>query len=289
MYDNSYNVIWLMDKQVVTIPGYVVGLNKLKGKMKTIRKIMPPIFIVFFFPTLLFSQETENIPDATDIIKKAVEYYRGKASVALVDMTIHRPDWERTVTIKAWTKGRKNSLFYIMEPPKDKGNGTLKKGSEMWTYNPKINRVVKLPPSMMSQAWMGSDFSNNDLAKSDSILEDYSHKLESVQHRTDHKVYVIQCIPKPTAPVVWGMQKLEVRDDLILLKQAFYDEDAQVVKYMTGSHIEMIAGKLFPRIWKMQKASAKDEYTQLVYKELEFIDNLSDSLFTLSSLKNPRR
>ncbi len=257
--------------------------------MINIRKIVLPVFIVIFFPTLLFSQEAENVLDPAAIVKKTVAYYRGKASVALVDMSIHRTDWQRTLTIKAWTKGQKDSLFYIMAPPKDKGNGTLKKGSEMWTYNPKINRVIKLPPSMMSQAWMGSDFSNNDLAKSDSILEDYTHQLESVQHRKGHRVYVVKSLPKPAAPVVWGMQKLEVRDDLILLKEAFYDEEMQLVKYMTASNIEMMAGKLFPRIWKMQKADAKNEYTQLVYDELEFLDKLPDSLFNLSSLKNPRR
>ena len=81
----------------------------------------------------------------------------------LVLMTIHRPDWQRTMTIKAWTKGQKKSLFFIASPPKDEGNGTLKKGREMWMFNPKVNRVIKVPPSMMSKSWMGSDFSNNDL------------------------------------------------------------------------------------------------------------------------------
>ena len=107
--------------------------------------------------------DTDTIEDVLALVKEAVDYYRGKASIATVGMTIHRPEWERTMTIKAWTKGQKDSLFFISAPPKDEGNGTLKKGREMWTYNPKINRVIKLPPSMMSQAWMGSDFSTMTL------------------------------------------------------------------------------------------------------------------------------
>ena len=227
--------------------------------------------------------------DGQALVQSAVEYYRGKASISKVKMTIHRPDWERTLTIKAWTQVTKDSLFYVVSPPKDKGNGTLKKGSEMWTYNPKINRVIKLPPSMMSQAWMGSDFSNNDLAKSDSILEDYTHSLEGISMHDGKKVYIIQSIPKPAAPVVWGMQKLHIREDRILLREEFYDEAPELVKIMTGSDIQVLGGKPFPKTWKMRKADAMEEYTLLDYLELEFKKDLPDRLFTRAALRNPGR
>jgi outer membrane lipoprotein-sorting protein len=227
--------------------------------------------------------------DAQAIVKAAVTYYRGDASIFTVDMTIHRPTWERTMTLKAWTKGQKNSLFTIIAPSKDYGNGTLKKGREMWTYNPKVNRVIKIPPSMMSQSWMGSDFSNNDLAKSDSILEDYIHTIDGMERHEDKTVWVIKSIPKPEAPVVWGMQRLRIREDYILLSEEFFDEDFRLVKAMTGHQIEMLGGKRFPRVWKMQKAEAEGEYTLLDYKELLFKDNLPDHLFTTSALKKVRR
>ena len=175
-----------------------------------------------------------NGQDAQALVEAAVSYYRGEASISTVDMTIHRPNWERVITIKAWTKGQKDSIFIILAPPKDNGNGTLKRGGEMWTYNPKVNRVIKLPPSMMSQAWMGSDFSNNDLAKSDSVIEDYTHTITGTEIYDGKKVYVIKSMPKPEAPVVWGMQKLKIREDHILLSQEFYDEDLKLVKAMTG-------------------------------------------------------
>lgn len=227
--------------------------------------------------------------DAHNLVEAAVNYYRGKASIATVDMTIHRPGWERTMTMKAWTKGQKDSIFIIIAPPKDRGNGTLKRGQEMWIYNPKVNRVIKLPPSMMSQAWMGSDFSNNDLAKSDSIIADYTHKITETETHDGKKVYVVKSMPKPEAPVVWGMQKLRIREDHVFLSQAFYDEDFELVKIMTGHQIQMLGGKLFPKVWKMQKADVKDEYTLLNYKELAFKQDLPGRLFTLSSLKASRR
>ena len=227
--------------------------------------------------------------NAQAVVEDSFNYMRGKTSVCTLDMTIHRPDWERTITIKAWTKGQNDSIFRIIAPPKDHGNGTLKKKREMWMYNPKVNRVIKIPPSMMSQAWMGSDFSNDDLSKTESLIKDYSHTIIGTETHEGKKVYLIKSTPKPGAPVVWGMQRLKIREDHIFLAQEFYDEDFKLVKALTTLQIQMLGGKLFPRVWKMQKADVKDEYTMLEYKELTFDQNLPDSLFTLSSLKIPRR
>jgi outer membrane lipoprotein-sorting protein len=254
-----------------------------------LKKLYLVILLGFLVPAVSLAQPADGRTDAALLVKESIDYYRGTASMSKVAMTIHRPDWERTMTIEAWTRGTKDSLFFIAAPAKDKGNGTLKKGREMWTYNPKVNRVIKLPPSMMSQAWMGSDFSNNDLAKSDSVIEDYDHAIESVKESDGHKVYVIRSVPKPAAPVVWGMQRLYLRDDKILLREEFFDEDRQLVKAMTGSDIRMLGGKLFPRIWRMQKADVKDEYTQLEYQELKFLKDLPDRLFTITSLKTRGR
>ena len=227
--------------------------------------------------------------DPQALVQASFDYYRGKASFAIVDMTIHRPDWERVVTIKAWTKGQDESLFRIIAPPKDEGNSTLKKDREMWIFNPKVNRVIKLPPSMMSQSWMGSDFSNNDLAKSDSLIKDYSHTLIGTETHKGKTVYIIRSMPMPEAPVVWGMLELKIREDHIFLGEAFFDEDLKPVKVMTAHDIQMMNGKLFPKTWRMQKADVRDEYTELTYNQLDFEEDLPDSLFTLSNLRNPRR
>ena len=249
------------------------------------------LFLFLWLSLFLFIGPDANVEaqDAQALVENSFNYMRGKTSISTVDMTIHRPDWERVVIIKAWTKGEKDSLFTIIAPAKDKGNGTLKKGREMWMYNPKVNRVIKLPPSMMSQAWMGSDFSNNDLSKAETLIKDYIHTIIGTETHEGKKVYVIKSMPKPEAPVVWGMQKIKVREDRIFLSQEFYDEDLQLVKALTTLQIQMLGGKLYPRVWKMQKADVKDEYTLLKYKELVFDEDLPDRLFTLSSLKTPKR
>ncbi|MBT6341377.1 MAG: outer membrane lipoprotein-sorting protein [Desulfobacula sp.] len=236
---------------------------------------------------LFFVMDVQAQMTAETIVKKAFDYWRGKASISTIVMTIHRPEWERVMTLKAWTKGESDSLFVITKPAKDRGNGTLKAGKGMWMYNPKVNRVIKLPPSMMSQSWQGSDFSNNDLAKSDSLIKDYVHTLEDTKIDEGKKVYYIKSMPKPEAPVIWGMIKLTIREDNILLSESFFDEDLETVKIMTAWDIQMTNDRLFPLKWKMQKADITDEYTLFVYEKVNFKKSLSKSIFTRTNLKNP--
>ncbi|MDD5711810.1 MAG: outer membrane lipoprotein-sorting protein [Smithellaceae bacterium] len=247
--------------------------------------------IVLVFLSVLFCIPAAHaqMKNGQAVVQAAFDYWRGKTSTAVVNMTIHRPEWERTMTIKAWTKGEKDSLVVIISPAKDSGNSTLKKGPEMWVYNPKVNRVIKLPPSMMAQSWMGSDFSNNDLAKSDSLLHDYTHKIVGMETQEGKKVYLIESTPKPAAPVIWGKQRFKIREDYIMLTQEFYDEDGKLVKSMVAQRIEMQDGKLFPQVWVMRKADARDEFTKLVYRELTFDRDIPDGTFSLTSLKNPPR
>jgi outer membrane lipoprotein-sorting protein len=227
-------------------------------------------------------------PDAAAIVKAGFDHYRRQASQSDVEMVIHRPAWERTMRMDAWTKGTDRSLIRITAPPKDEGNGTLKKGHEMWTYNPRINRVIKLPPAMMSQSWMGSDFSNNDLAKSDSILTDYTHRLRGTETHEGRTVYVIESMPKPAAPVVWGMQVLKIRDDHVMISEEFFDEELEPVKRLMTEDIRMMGGRLFPKIWKMQKAGHEGEYTLLRYHSLSFLEDLPERIFTLDALRTKR-
>jgi len=243
---------------------------------------------IFNFPLYTAHAETDLDNNGRAIVEKAFDYWRGMSSIARFAMTIHRPDFERTVVMRGWTKGRQNALFFVEKPAKDAGNGSLKKGREMWSYNPKINRVIKLPPSMMSQSWMGSDFSNDDLAKSDSMLDDYTHTVKEKKVIAGLTIYSIEALAREDAPVVWGKQDLVIREDGILLKQSFYDEDMIMVKEMHAEDIQQLGGRLFPRIWTMQRIDEKDRYTRLEYLELSFGDDLEDRLFTLAGLKNRR-
>ena len=142
-------------------------------------------------------------PNADAILKQTFANYRSNASTTVVSMTIHRPAWERSMQMAAWTRGDDDALVRFTAPAKDAGNATLKLSNDTWVYNPKLNQVIKLPASMMSQSWMGSDFSYNDLSKSEDLLQNYTHRLAGQAQAGGHTVWTIESIPKPGAPVVW--------------------------------------------------------------------------------------
>ncbi|MGK7371085.1 MAG: outer membrane lipoprotein-sorting protein, partial [Candidatus Halalkalibacterium sp. M3_1C_030] len=108
--------------------------------------------------------------DATEIVKRADEKMRGESSRAEITMEIIRPTWSRSISMKAWSLGMDYSLILVTAPARDEGTAYLKRGNEIWNWLPDINRTIKMPPSMMSQSWMGSDFSNNDLVEESSIV-----------------------------------------------------------------------------------------------------------------------
>jgi len=226
--------------------------------------------------------------DAADIIRKAMEHYRGLTSYSELTMIIHRPDWERSMTMRAWTEGEKHTLVRVVEPKKDAGNGTLSVDGNMWTYTPKINRVIKIPSSMMSQSWMGSDFSNKDVSKDTVIIDQYDHTLLDQYEHDGFQVYVIQSIPHEEAAVVWGREVLTVRDDWVLLKQEFRDQEDVLVKTLESLEIAPMGGRNVATVMRMSKQEKLEEWTELRTVVVEFDVKLPTNLFTLSNLRNPR-
>ena len=193
------------------------------------------------------------------------------------------------MTMLSWSKGDKLSLVRVVEPRKDAGNGTLLNDNNMWTYTPKINRIIKVPSSMMSQSWMGSDFSNKDINKSTDIIDQYDHELANIEERDGHTYYTISSVPHEDAAVVWGKEVLTVRDDYVLIEQQFWDQDSVLVKSMKTLEIAEMGGRSVAKIMRMGKVDAPDEWTQLTANSIEFDLDLPDNIFTLSNLRNPRQ
>jgi len=238
---------------------------------------------------VVFSSAQAQEPDAAQLVRQAMDHWRGVTSVSDMTMTIHRPDWERSMTMQSWSKGDKLSLVRVLEPKKDAGNGTLLNDNNMWTFSPKINRIIKVPSSMMSQSWMGSDFSNKDISKSTDIIDQYDHELTSLEERDGHSYYTITSIPHEEAAVVWGKEVMTIRDDYVLIEQQFWDQDGVLVKAMKTLDIQVMGGRPVARVMRMGKVDTPDEWTQLTSNSIEFDLDLPDRLFTLSSLRNPRQ
>ena len=226
--------------------------------------------------------------DAADIVRATIDNWRGKSSYGEMTMTIHRPSWERNMSMRAWTEGSKKSLVRITAPKKDAGNGTLMVDNNMWSYAPKVNRVIKVPSSMMGQSWMGSDFSNKDVSRADDIVDQYDHTLLAKEEHEGHTVFVIQSIPHEEAAVVWGKEILRVRDDDVLVSQEFYDQEGVLVKTLRSLEIGRMGGRTIALRQRMAKEDTEDEWTEFHIDGIDFDVDISDNVFTRSNLQNPR-
>lgn len=226
--------------------------------------------------------------DAREIVKASIENWRGLSSYGEMTMIIHRPSWERTMSMRGWTSGSKKSLVRVTAPKKDVGNGTLMVDNNMWSYSPKVNRVIKVPSSMMSQSWMGSDFSNKDVSRAADIVDQYDHTLLATDEIDGHTVWTIESVPHEEAAVVWGKEVLQVRDDYVLLEQEFWDQDGVLVKTLESLDIGEMGGRTIALRQRMAKVDADDEWTEFIIDSIEFDLEISNNVFTRSNLQNPR-
>lgn len=244
------------------------------------------ILVTCILPLQLYAEETI---DAKTLVRAAMDHWRGQNSYSEMTMTIHRPDWQRSMSMRAWSEGDKLSLVRITQPKKDAGNGTLLKDKDMWTFSPKINRIIKIPSSMMNQGWMGSDFSNKDISKSTDILSQYEHVLTSQSMVGGHTVYTIEAIPVEEAAIVWGKEVLKIRDDHVLLEEQYWDQDGGLVKTLKTLEIAEMGGREVAKVMRMSKLATPDEWTEMTVSVIEFDISLPNGIFTLSNLRNPRQ
>lgn len=226
---------------------------------------------------------------AKEIVRRADERMRGESSYAELSMEIIRPEWKRTMSMKSWSKGTEYALVYVMAPAKDKGTVSLKIGNEMWNWLPTIERSIKVSPSMMMQSWMGSDFTNDDLIRQSSIVNDYEHTILGEEKLQNIDSYKIQLTPKPDAPVVWGKIVTWIsKKNYNQLKVEYYDEDENLVNVMTGYDLRNLGGRLLPTRWEMVPADEPGKKTVMTYTNLNFNVDLADSFFSKQNMNRVR-
>lgn len=228
--------------------------------------------------------------DAREIVRLANEKWSGESSsIGTMSMTIVRPTWERTITFKSWTSGTEYSLTLITGPARDKGQTFLKRENEMWIWNPSISRLTKLPPSMMSQGWMGSDYTNDDILKESSVVDDYTHEIIGEEVIEDRLCYKIKLTAKEDAAVIWGSQIRWIdKNDYLFLKSELYDEDGYLIRTETGSIIKMMDGRMIPTRIELIPAEEEGNKTILVFESIEFNKQIDDSFFSQQNMKSIR-
>jgi len=246
---------------------------------------------LLLFTILLFSCFHSFAQDlsAREIVQRANDKANGNTSQGTMKMTIVRPDWSREVTMKSWSKGTEYYLIYITEPARDKGQVFMKREQDMWNWMPSINRMIKLPPSMMGQSWMGSDFTNDDLVRMNSIIDDFTHEITGSEKVEGFDCYIIELIPKPEAAVVWGKIKLWIsKEDYYELKGKYYDEDGALVNEMASSDIRQMGDRKLPAKMVMEPVDKPGNQTILEMVDVVFNKPIEDDFFSQQNMKNVR-
>lgn len=261
-----------------------IHLLKITTFTKGYKTLLPILLaILTLLAALPFSAPAQN---ATEIVKKADEKMRGESSRAEMTMKIVRPTWERSVSMKAWSMGEDYSLILITAPARDEGSAYLKRENEIWNWLPDINRTIKLPPSMMSQSWMGSDFSNNDLVRESSIVTDYTHTLAGDSTLNSYHCYKIELVPKPDAPVVWSKVTTFIsKDEYLQLRTEFYDENQEMIRLMESSEIKEMGGRRIPTRLEMIPLKENGKKTILIYQDIKFDIDISERFFSIQNMK----
>lgn len=227
---------------------------------------------------------------ATDIVRKSDEKFNGeKSSYSVMSMTIIRPAWQRTIEFKNWSLGRDFALTLITAPAKEAGQTFLKRSSEMWSWNPSISRLIKLPPSMMSQGWMGSDYTNDDILRESSVVKDYVHEIVGEETIGGRLCYKIKMTAKENAAIIWGKQMRWIdKKDFLVLKAELYDEDGSLVRTETGSEIKIMDGRIITSKIEMVPKEEPENKTLLEIREIKFNIAVGENYFSQQNMQRVR-
>ncbi len=227
--------------------------------------------------------------EAKKIVERMIHKMRGRINVATYELTVIRPSWTRTLKLKAWDdRGRKRVFIRILEPPKDAGTTFLRIDYNLWNYLPKVEKVMKIPPSLMLQPWMGSDFTNDDLVKESSYIDDYDHQIVGQETMDGEAVQKIELIPHPEAPVVWGKVIYWVRQkDDLPVREHFVDEKGRLIKDLHFTDFKVMDGVLLPTHWEMIPVTKEGQKTVIVLGSIDFDPTpaIPESVFTEKNLR----
>jgi len=224
-----------------------------------------------------------------ELIHHIDELWRGETSRANMTMTVKTRRYERSMTLEAWSRGKEYSLVVIREPVKDRGIATLKLIGNIWNYLPKINRVTKVPSSMMSGSWMGSHFTNDDLVKESTYEDDYNSSITFEGKRDGKLIYEISSLPKPNAAVVWGKVVMEIdQQTLAPYRARYFDEEGALIRTLSFDQDRTIDGRAVPMRLSLQPEDKPEESTVILYQDIRFGVPLEAGFFSLQNLQKRR-
>jgi outer membrane lipoprotein-sorting protein len=249
--------------------------------------IISVILAIAVHPGISFTQPDDTaIERAKEILRELDDMWRGSSSYTVFTMKVKTAHYSREMKLEGWSKGKEKSLVRILRPLKEKGTATLKSGNNIYSYLPRTDRTIRLTSGMMMGSWMGSHFTNDDLVKESRMEDDYVPSISFEGERDGMKIMEFTLTPKPDAPVVWGkIVAVILAKDYIPLKYYYYDEDMNIARTFLFSKVEQLAGRPRPKLMKVIPADKPEEYTELIYEELDLGIPIDDEFFSIANLK----
>ena len=244
------------------------------------------IAIILFFGFFISTYADASNLNPRKILDSVDDIYRSNTSHGILTLAVTTTNWQRTLTLEQWSKGKNKHLIKVLKPKKEKDLATLRVDTNVWNYMPKVKKVVKIPSSMMSSSWMGSHFSNDDLVKQSRMVKDYNYSTSFEGIRDGIDIVEITCVPKMNAAVVWGKVEVIVyKEDFIPLRLIYYDEDLNLSRKLEFSNIQIIDNKKIPLKMQMVPENEPGESTTIQWKEIKFDLTISDDFFSLRKLQ----
>lgn len=225
-------------------------------------------------------------PGAKEIVRRAEDNRRGESSYMEIVMTVVRPAWQREVGIKSWAKGDKFGLTFITSPAKDRGQAFLKRDKDLWNWAPSIGRMIKMSSSVMGQSWMGSDFTNDDMMRQSSAVNDFEHTLNGEETVNGTPCYKITLVPHENAAVVWGKIIMWIaKADFVEMKTENYDEDGVLVNTMIGYDVKTFGKHQLATRMEMIPADKPNQKTVMKILACDFDTSVDESFFSQQNMK----
>jgi hypothetical protein len=248
---------------------------------------MLSIFLRFVFMLFLSHLYTWAFAqNAHEILESMIDLTRGEVAYSEIRMEVVRPRFTREISLRSWSLGNDYSLILITSPARDKGIAYLKRGSEVWNWVPTIDRTIKLPPAMMGQSWMGSDFTNNDLVRDNAVLEDYYSKILGKEWAEGYECYILELIPKESSAVVFSRVLLWISTQYFFqVKSEQYGESGMLVNRILFSDIKELGGRKMPSKVTLIPVDKKGHSTILFHEAIDFSPRIDERFFTLQNLK----
>jgi hypothetical protein len=237
--------------------------------------------------------------NANQVVREYEDLMRGDGQVALFEMRVVRPQSTRTLRMRFWFQNGRNgsqdrALARVEAPGAERGVASLRLGNKMWSFVPSTGRVQQVPESMMLGSWMGSDWTNDDLVRETSLLDDYRvTSCRVVDH--DGPANRVELRAKSGREVTWPKLVVIARrgsphNNLPLL-QEFYSRRAGeliLARTMTFSAFREMGGRMMPSRMVLEPTGRPGRRTELRYLNLQFNVTIPDRLFSLSNLQRSR-